>query len=57
MPVSIIKRDNYTNPIKSAIERCNGFSALKPDHNVLSRNIIILILSNRPRNRITKIDS
>ena len=42
MPVSIIKRDNYTNPIKSAIDRCNGFSALKPDHNVLIKPNLVM---------------
>ena len=42
MTVAIIKRDKYTNPVKSAIELCNGFSALKPDHNVLIKPNLVM---------------
>ncbi len=42
MPVTLIKRDNYANPIKSAIELCSGFSALKPDHNVLIKPNLVM---------------
>ena len=42
MPVALIKRDNYTNPIKSAIELCSGFNGLKPDHNVLIKPNLVM---------------
>lgn len=42
MPVALIKRDSYTNPIKSAIELCGGFSALKPDHKVLIKPNLVM---------------
>ena len=42
MPVTLIKRDNYTNPIKSAIELCSGFNGLKPDHNVLIKPNLVM---------------
>jgi len=42
MPVALSKRDNYTNPIKSAIERCSGFNALRPDHNVLIKPNLVM---------------
>ena len=42
MPVALIKRNNHTNPIKTAIELCNGFSALKPDHNVLIKPNLVM---------------
>ena len=42
MSVSLIKRDNYSNPIKHAIKLCNGFSALKPDHNVLIKPNLVM---------------
>ena len=42
MPVTLIKRDNYSNPIKSAIELCSGFSELKPDHNVLIKPNLVM---------------
>jgi len=42
MSVALIKRDNYTNPIKSAIELCSGFGALKPDHNVLIKPNLVM---------------
>jgi uncharacterized protein (DUF362 family) len=42
MSVALIKRENYDNPIKSAIDLCKGFSELKPDHNVLIKpNLVI----------------
>jgi uncharacterized protein (DUF362 family) len=42
MPVALIKRDNYTNSIKSAIELCSGFSALKPEHKVLIKPNLVM---------------
>ncbi len=42
MPVALIKRDNYPNPIKSAIELCNGFGALKSDYNVLIKPNLVM---------------
>jgi uncharacterized protein (DUF362 family) len=42
MSVALIKIDNYTNPIKSAIELCNGFSALKPDYKVLIKPNLVM---------------
>jgi uncharacterized protein (DUF362 family) len=42
MPVALIKRDNYTNPIKSAIELCCGFSELRPDQNVLIKPNLVM---------------
>ena len=42
MSVSLIKRDNYTNPIKQAIKLCDGFSGLKPDHNVLIKPNLVM---------------
>ena len=42
MSVSLIKRDNYSNPIRHAIKLCNGFSALKPDHNVLIKPNLVM---------------
>ncbi len=42
MTVALIKRENFPNPIKSAIDLCNGFSALKPDHNVLIKPNLVM---------------
>ena len=42
MTVALIKRDNYTNPIKSAIELCGGFNALKPDCSVLIKPNLVM---------------
>lgn len=42
MSVSLINRDNYSNPIEHAIKLCNGFSALKPDHNVLIKPNLVM---------------
>ena len=42
MSVALIKRDDRSNPIKSAIELCNGFSELKPDHRVLIKPNLVM---------------
>ncbi|WP_300463206.1 DUF362 domain-containing protein [Desulfobacula sp.] len=42
MSVALIKRENYDNPIKSAIDLCKGFSELKPDHNVLIKPNLVM---------------
>jgi uncharacterized protein (DUF362 family) len=42
MPVAILKRDDFANPVKAAIELCNGFEALQPDHNVLIKPNLVM---------------
>lgn len=42
MSVALIKREDYDNPVKSAIELCKGFSELKPDNNVLIKPNLVM---------------
>ena len=42
MSVVLIKRDKYDNPVKAAIEICNGFSALRSDHKVLIKPNLVM---------------
>ena len=42
MTVSLIKRKNFNNPIKSAIEHCDGFNSLKPDCSVLIKPNLVM---------------
>ena len=42
MAVALIKRDKYDNPVKAAIEMCNGFNALKPDHKILIKPNLVM---------------
>jgi len=42
MTVALIKRKNFNNPIKSAIEHCDGFNSLKPDCSVLIKPNLVM---------------
>jgi uncharacterized protein (DUF362 family) len=42
MSVTLIKRSKYDNPVRTAIEFCNGFSSLKPDHKVLIKPNLVM---------------
>jgi len=42
MSVSLIKRENYSNPIEHAINLCDGLAALKPDHNILIKPNLVM---------------
>jgi uncharacterized protein (DUF362 family) len=42
MSVAIVKRTNHDNPVKAAIELCQGFEALKPDHKVFLKPNLVM---------------
>jgi uncharacterized protein (DUF362 family) len=42
MAISLINRNTHTNAVKHAIELCDGFSALKSDHNVLIKPNLVM---------------
>jgi uncharacterized protein (DUF362 family) len=42
MSVALIKRQKDRNPVQTAIEKCDGFSALKPEHNVLIKPNLVM---------------
>ena len=42
MTVALIKRENQDHPVKVAVELCNGFEGLRPDHKVLVKPNLVL---------------
>jgi uncharacterized protein (DUF362 family) len=42
MSVALIKREKDRNPVQTAIEMCEGFSALKPEHKVLIKPNLVM---------------
>ena len=42
MSVALIKRQKDRNPVQTAIEMCDGFSTLKPEHNVLIKPNLVM---------------